>query len=440
MMVSDNVAVWLLLIMSLSCSVGQWIWIGCRRTSDTSAWGTPEWTPSNRIAQNPPRYFSQSFRNNLEGRSLWFLVLLVGVVALLLYYLDQAPTYYIQITYGYACCWLTACVILFCVWRRIGKANGVKWGLLANFFIFGGLLSTGFSLVLEGFEMALLSLAFPRCDMRWMDVAVSGKHLRPAQITPVCETLSGIMCVLVPGLVEETWKSVWLFWRLRRSEADLPNAVCFGACSATSSSSCCGGWYKLAPTPYHVLLCALSLGAGFESMENVKYVFVNMPLRTSIEHRLLLPIASGRALTSGLHLVWTSLIGVGLARHIFLPIGRRPSLLAVVAPSMVLHGLYDYSLLTLSAVAIRVNAKSTLINEEDAINLIFAFTMLLIVALIGSLGFLGYLTGFRCRCWKGICCYFQCCCFPGFWAELYEGEPLEFVEGPVALRRELLLG
>merc|ERR1719203_381104 len=90
-------------------------------------------------------------------------------------------------------------------------------------------------------------------------------------MTPACNTIAAIMWVLTPGLVEETFKSLWLFFRLRRSVADIPAKCCF--CLPASHGYDCGCWYKLAPTPYHVLLCALASGAGFECMENLLYVF-----------------------------------------------------------------------------------------------------------------------------------------------------------------------
>merc|ERR1740138_1464487 len=83
--------------------------------------------------------------------------------------------------------------------------------------------------------------------------------------------MAALMWVLTPGLVEETFKSVWLFFRLRRSSDDLPSTCCF--CLPAAGPWDCGCWYKLAPTPYHVFLCALASGAGFECLENGLYVF-----------------------------------------------------------------------------------------------------------------------------------------------------------------------
>merc|ERR1712070_693523 len=90
-------------------------------------------------------------------------------------------------------------------------------------------------------------------------------------MTAACTTEAALMWIFTPGLVEETFKSVWLFFRLRRGPEDVPAKCCL--CLPSTGAYDCGCWYKLAPTPYHVLLCALASGAGFECLENVFYVF-----------------------------------------------------------------------------------------------------------------------------------------------------------------------
>merc|ERR1712072_943257 len=90
--------------------------------------------------------------------------------------------------------------------------------------------------------------------------------------TTLCQVKSALMWVLTPGLVEETFKAVWLFLRLYRNPEDLPRRCCLGVLPAAHSYDC-GCWHKLAPTPYHVILCSLACGAGFECLENVFYVF-----------------------------------------------------------------------------------------------------------------------------------------------------------------------
>merc|ERR1712217_637756 len=87
-----------------------------------------------------------------------------------------------------------------------------------------------------------------------------------------CYAVSAIEWILTPGLIEETFKVVWLALRLHRTPSELPRTCCFGTLQAGHTNQC-GCWHKLAQTPYHVFVCAIACGAGFECVENVDYVF-----------------------------------------------------------------------------------------------------------------------------------------------------------------------
>ncbi|CAK0878001.1 unnamed protein product [Prorocentrum cordatum] len=243
------------------------------------------------------------------------------------------------------------------------------------------------------------------------------------------------MWILTPGLIEETGKAIWLFLRLRKSLGDLPE-TCFGCLPANTSRVFCG-WFKLAPTPYHVLLCSLAGGAGFECLENMKYVFSpsdRMPQESPVE------VVFARALSSNLHMMWTGLIGLGLARRMFPSGGPGSSLLCVVMPSVVLHGLFDFGITLIQNVASRADRRKgmmdrgeagelvhTHMDSGEASELLFLATALIVLASAGGWLALGMLTR-RSR---------SCCFAPDFFdsASAARGCPA----ADAAARRPLLL-
>merc|ERR1712194_472566 len=161
---------------------------------------------------------------------------------------------------GFTTCFCLGVAIVFCAWHRVGKPHDVELSLLARFFLQGGFLATACAMVLEGLETPFWQNLEKGC------IAGHGNHTTFAMTLP-CNLEDAAQYVLSPGLVEESFKALWLLWVLRPNEAALPGKCCF--CFPVAG---CGCWFKLAPTPYHVILCALALGAGFESVENLLYV------------------------------------------------------------------------------------------------------------------------------------------------------------------------
>merc|ERR1711957_773005 len=104
-------------------------------------------------------------------------------------------------------------------------------------------------------------------------------------------------------------------------------------------------------------------------------------------------------------MAWTGLVGVGLAKRLFLPEGSRPSLLVVILPSILLHGLFDYSLSSMSAAS----------NSRNTFG-VYVFLTSFFVVFIGSYVLIGRATG--CRQGRGTC---YCCCAPNFWEDQYMG-------------------
>merc|ERR1712224_1062645 len=83
----------------------------------------------------------------------------------------------------------------------------------------------------------------------------------------------------------------------------------------------------------------------------------------------------------------------------FLKSSQQPSLWAVVLPSIVLHGMFDYGL----------TAAATAASREQ-LGLTVFFTLLVVCDLLASFLFIAYMTGATCTC----------CCSPGFWQRSYD--------------------
>lgn len=385
--------------LCLVVAMSPWVWmaIRARRGTAASVWGTQ---PVDAMVMRLSNQVSASFDASLRGRMLWVWLLVCAVCLLYLEILVAASAHKVRaswlgLTFSYACCWLSGGLALAAAWCRVGRGSGVSPGLIANFFCGGGLLGSTFAVVLNSELMASWISISPNCNPTNIKMDVG------------CNVLAELLWILTPGLVEETSKSVWLFFRLRRSAEDLPGRCCF--CLPASSRHDCGCWFKLAPTPYHVLLCALASGAGFESFENLLYVFWNSgvfadPKDPKEAAQAMVTVAASRLAMSSMHMIWTGLIGLGLARRMFLPLTQRPSLLPVLLPSMLAHGTFDYSLSALQAAS---KAK-----QGDVAVLFFGVFVGVIIA---SCCLFGHLTGCKGTCF----CADSCCCAPDFWENLF---------------------
>ncbi|CAK0877998.1 unnamed protein product [Prorocentrum cordatum] len=417
------------LLVVLEHAVGPWIWIASRGTS-ASAWGTA-------AAPGPAREPTESFGRELlggRGRALSAVAVLFG--APLLWMLEGSRESLLDVLVCYTMCWLPSAILLIWAWGRLGKRNGVHPGLMANFFLSGAILGCAYAAFFEILEEMAWQMISPSCTAGNFDVGytIAGQPF-PRPMTVTCGISVAGMWILTPGLIEETGKAIWLFLRLRKSLGDLPE-TCFGCLPANTSRVFCG-WFKLAPTPYHVLLCSLAGGAGFECLENMKYVFSpsdRMPQESPVE------VVFARALSSNLHMMWTGLIGLGLARRMFPSGGPGSSLLCVVMPSVVLHGLFDFGITLIQNVASRADRRKgmmdrgeagelvhTHMDSGEASELLFLATALIVLASAGGWLALGMLTR-RSR---------SCCFAPDFFdsASAARGCPA----ADAAARRPLLL-
>ena len=153
-------------------------------------------------------------------------------------------------------------LILLLAWWRLG--DGVTLGFLASMYLHSTLLSVFLSAFTELLMTPLWTRSFPDCQLGF----TAAHAISPR--TEHCEFLGFAAWLCIPGMIEETFKAVWFFFRLRRSVDDVPETCCCGMFFSQSSGDC-GWWFKLAPTPQHVLLAAVAAGAGFEAVENLEY-------------------------------------------------------------------------------------------------------------------------------------------------------------------------
>jgi RsiW-degrading membrane proteinase PrsW (M82 family) len=112
--------------------------------------------------------------------------------------------------------------------------------------------------------------------------------------------------ILTPGFIEEGSKALWLV---------------------------VGLWFRKIPkTPTALALCGMSLGAGFETAENIRYAFpTGLDFTRCNPSRAI--AALNRALASYMHVAWTGAVAAGIAEG-----SGGHAILKVI----LLHGLYDY--------------------------------------------------------------------------------------------------
>ena len=224
------------------------------------------------------------------------------------------------------------------------KNQPLPLGRLAEFFILGATCAIATALPLSDWALAFWNEGSPTCVMmtsfscHWDDFlsASTCQMVCPPGMT--CETKlmplndGSLSCnaklamqwVLTPGLIEEASKAVWLrFWLWLTDVKHHPSAI---------------------------LLCGMSLGAGFETAENLRYAFpTGLDFSKSNPSRAV--AAVNRALSSYLHVAWTGAVADALAH------GR--SFIHALLRVVVLHGLYDYG----ASLTIGLTFTSTLLSK-----------------------------------------------------------------------------
>jgi len=382
-------------------SAGPWLWIGCNDSAKTSAWGTKafsRWSSPSSVYDpadallplNSPNS-EQAFEETMDAdaTSIWIPIVFTYMVAVSLLYLIKEPERWPELLTSYLMSFGMSIAINLSAYRRFGRPSpqdeyDVRPSMLINFAIYGGLLGIAYTVCFQPLERYFSSQAFPCCSGTHLNVDPLARwpaHL--TKLTPSCGILSAFMWIMSEGLVEETGKAMWLFWRLRVTEGDLPRKCFFGQCSSRHAADCCGGWFKLAPSPRHVLLCALACGAGYDCLENIKHGFHRTPLPQEFEkthhlrgvHPSLMMVVLSEFLTCNMHIAWTGLIGAGLAKQMFCRARDRVSLIATLLPSVILHGIFDWGLASLHGLFLRRHENSKTARLELTIFLIATIAM-----------------------------------------------------------------
>jgi len=302
----------LVLLLALqSLPLAMWACIAWRGVA-TSAWNSSQSSSGSLPSTRP---VDDAFLRTLagDGRVVIVAVLLVSFAGL-------CGTFEVLGPGGVAVFFASGApvLILLLAWWRLG--DGVTLGFLASMYLHSTLLSVFLSAFTELLMTPLWTRSFPDCQLGF-----TAAHAISPQ-TEHCEFLGFAAWLCIPGMIEETFKAVWFFFRLRRSVDDVPETCCCGMFFSQSSGDC-GWWFKLAPTPQHVLLAAVAAGAGFEAVENLEYGLA----MASTEANMALPVVIIRGFFP-MHICWTGMIGVGLARRLFLPRKQSPSLFGTLWP------------------------------------------------------------------------------------------------------------
>ena len=138
-------------------------------------------------------------------------------------------------------------LILLLAWWRLG--DGVTLGFLASMYLHSTLLSVFLSAFTELLMTPLWTRSFPDCQLGFTAAHAISPRTEP------CEFLGFAAWLCIPGMIEETFKAVWFFFRLRRSVDDVPETCCCGMFFSQSSGDC-GWWFKLAPAATRTVGCS----------------------------------------------------------------------------------------------------------------------------------------------------------------------------------------
>eukprot|EP00388_Colpodella_angusta_P004409 GDKJ01014582.1.p1 GENE.GDKJ01014582.1~~GDKJ01014582.1.p1 ORF type:complete len:735 (+),score=135.53 GDKJ01014582.1:34-2205(+) len=164
--------------------------------------------------------------------------------------------------------------------------------LLFESFALGAILGIFIAIILESTGMMLAQVPIGRCNTNQTLWTCAGKHL--------------FLAVIVIGLTEEMGKASSIFF-IRFSEDSTPSFL--------------PSWWRIVRSPSALIACAAAGGMGFSVLENVKYVLVPVNVgEPGEEEENLSAIGTGimRILvTSPMHVSWTAMVGVALARWVF---------------------------------------------------------------------------------------------------------------------------
>eukprot|EP00929_Paragymnodinium_shiwhaense_P072268 TRINITY_DN36684_c0_g1_i1.p1 TRINITY_DN36684_c0_g1~~TRINITY_DN36684_c0_g1_i1.p1 ORF type:complete len:456 (-),score=51.42 TRINITY_DN36684_c0_g1_i1:286-1653(-) len=261
------------------------------------------------------------------------------------------------IIWAIGCTLFTGVLVPGGAWMAMGQPRNVGIGLLIDFFWWGYIGGTTIAGILNGVNISVFAAMTPRC-------AIARPHTGEAEYlvadTPFgrysCQIWQMVQWTLTPGLYEEVFKSIWVLLRIKtkprwNSEQQM---ACPGNCATkevpTKTCLClrtdvCTCWWRLVETPEAVVLCALAAGAGFESGENIQYMLNPARLADTMQREeLITQVAVSNTVRAlmFMHILWTGYVGLRMAQRIFNEPSKKPSLVTMYLPVMVIHGLWDW--------------------------------------------------------------------------------------------------
>jgi len=268
----------------------------------------------------------------------WAICWLSAYAVCIIATLAVAPQRSIELLTTWFCTVLAGVGVPLLTWICMGQKYGVAIGMLAEFFWWGGIGGVVLAIIAEMLMQVFFvsSGLFPNCNM-------ASRH--PDQSFG-CQLFIYFQWVLTPGLWEELFKGLWVWarfksnprWASREEDNDcvqryqtenVPTRTCFAF-----QSTMCTCWWRIAETPVAVWMGALAAGGGFESIENIEYMFQVKAAGGAFANLFRAALCC--------HVLWTGYLGMQLARRQFNPPEQKPNLATAFLPPIMLHGAWDY--------------------------------------------------------------------------------------------------
>jgi RsiW-degrading membrane proteinase PrsW (M82 family) len=157
----------------------------------------------------------------------------------------------------------------------LGSPESVSFGLLAGFFWWGGIGGAVTAAIGQLLSREVILEFFPECNLNTSHAGNSDAY---------CQLFLYVQIVFLAGFWEESFKAIWVFMRFKTKALwvhpgedslglhtitdRVPRRTCCFFATAT-----CTCWWRLAETPEAIFLSTMAAGAGFESIENILYMF-----------------------------------------------------------------------------------------------------------------------------------------------------------------------
>lgn len=213
-----------------------------------------------------------------------------------------------------------------------------------DFFWWGGIGGAVTAAIGQLLSREVILEFFPECNLNTSHAGNSDAY---------CQLFLYVQIVFLAGFWEESFKAIWVFMRFKTKALwvhpgedslglhtitdRVPRRTCCFFATAT-----CTCWWRLAETPEAIFLSTMAAGAGFESIENILYMFHNLDAGLNMENPTAAVVGNGKRALLAVHVFWSGYIGIRLAQRFFAPDGMKPGWMSVMMPPMLVHGLWNW--------------------------------------------------------------------------------------------------